>query len=823
MKAKLKYLVLFFISILTVLFIFFIKTKTNLLILHELNLNAANTSNIITLSPFELKESKKLRNVKSKYDKWIVVTSINDPTEQIDTLSKIKGYQLLVVGDLKTDQNWSHGNVIYLNISKQKILDYKSYQTTLFNSYTRKNIGYLFAIEMGARFIYDTDDDNSPLVNLLEYFNYDPYNYGLIYDPSTKISDQINEYENLNASDFFLNPYAHFGQPTIWPRGYPLSYINLNYENNYLAGKRKTSFIQQGVVNGDPDVDAIFRLTKSMNNNRINIYFDSSAPSLQIPSPLLVPFNSQNTLFHFEAFWALYLPKTVTFRLTDIWRSYWSQRLLCLINGTVQFNGPSAFQKRNAHSYLKDFSQETDMYLKTERFVKFLLLKWKCLSLRFYECLLDLSIKMAYENFWHFDEVESIENWLKDLNSIGYKEPVIINYEHQASDNRYFNLNSIISLFKFSMDSILNKKSSDGDNITAYTLVRYTPKFQSMIDVDNSYCCNGRMENIYSNYDSLKYLIEFCKTSNSSLKYNISNIELNQNKSKHSSDIILLVTFNFEPLPTNIEFIKHFYGSHFNNIIFCGYKIRNVLNGSRGKFKRFDSYTFIELDTHEGFFHYYCMTKAIEMGYIAKGIFLMSDDVLVKYWELDNLNMNKIWLPENMSKFCNFELTQNFSTEWHWWSKPNGLKALLNLWDHVNQIKNQKKSIGDEYVAMFNQFYDFLFRNNSKVAKVCRCPSDVFYLPKSKFKMYHFLSSLFRKFKVFLELALPTILAAIQPDFDFEIVSYNFTWYGNQIDLYYLDSMGVLTHPVKISRYFKSEYGDLFCEKVVQKKIDLLV
>ena len=56
-----------------------------------------------------------------------------------------------------------------------------------------------------------------------------------------------------------------------------------------------------------------------------------------------------------------------------------------------------------------------------------------------------------------------------------------------------------------------------------------------------------------------------------------------------------------------------------------------------------------------------------------------------------------------------------------------------------------------------------------------------------------------------------------------ENVSYNFTWYGNQIDLYYLDSMGVLTHPVKISRYFRSEYGDLFCEKVVQKKIDLLV
>ncbi|VDM75263.1 unnamed protein product [Strongylus vulgaris] len=30
------------------------------------------------------------------------------------------------------------------------------------NSYTRKNIGYLYAIKNGAKWIYDTDDDNKP-------------------------------------------------------------------------------------------------------------------------------------------------------------------------------------------------------------------------------------------------------------------------------------------------------------------------------------------------------------------------------------------------------------------------------------------------------------------------------------------------------------------------------------------------------------------------------------------------------------------------------------------------------------------------------------
>ena len=113
-----------------------------------------------------------------------------------------------------------------------------------------KNIGYLYAIQNGAKFIYDTDDDNKPIVNLTEYFNFEKYDYGLIFNKS---------------SPRVLNPYAHFGQPLIWPRGYPLSEIQQVHYNNYICTKRKTSFVQQGVVNGDPDVDAIFRFIEKKN------------------------------------------------------------------------------------------------------------------------------------------------------------------------------------------------------------------------------------------------------------------------------------------------------------------------------------------------------------------------------------------------------------------------------------------------------------------------------------------------------------------------------------------------------------------------------
>lgn len=156
------------------------------------------------------------------------------------------------------------------------------------------------------------------------------------------------------------------------------------------------SIVQQGVVNGDPDVDAIFRLTKTMNYRKIDLYFDSSSPSFQIPIYKISPYNSQNTLISYSGFWSLYLPKSVEFRLTDIWRS---QRLMWLINETVSFNGPNAYQLRNAHNYLKDFEQEKSMYFKTEKLVEFLF-NWYCKHSSFYACMIQLTTDMATEGFW---------------------------------------------------------------------------------------------------------------------------------------------------------------------------------------------------------------------------------------------------------------------------------------------------------------------------------------------------------------------------------------------------------------------------------------
>ncbi|KAK0046095.1 glycosyltransferase STELLO1, partial [Biomphalaria pfeifferi] len=51
-------------------------------------------------------------------------------------------------------------NCDFLSIERQKLLNFKITNSLPYKSYARKNLGYLYAILNGAKFIYETDDDN---------------------------------------------------------------------------------------------------------------------------------------------------------------------------------------------------------------------------------------------------------------------------------------------------------------------------------------------------------------------------------------------------------------------------------------------------------------------------------------------------------------------------------------------------------------------------------------------------------------------------------------------------------------------------------------
>jgi len=353
---------------------------------------------------FDLEPKKQHTKVPGVHsDKWVVVTTINYPTDAIKKLAALPGWRVVVVADKKTPKDWKWENCDFLSVEKQKELGYYMHDLLPWNHYGRKNLGYIYAIQHGAKTVYETDDDNllnqDHIVYLEEYADVKSIGPN---DPSISV----------------VNPYAHFGEPTIWPRGYPLEHIMKSQTYHLGESKRTLIPIQQGLANKDPDVDAIFRLTR-----KLDITFANNEP-VSLASGAMTPFNSQNTVFHNRALWGMLIPITTTFRVCDIWRGYWSQRLVWEIGGTLAFLPASVIQNRNPHHLLEDFIDEDDLYKQAGKLVKFLK-EWKSDRTDFFERLVQLSLDMAEAGFWDIGDAQLAKAWVKDLKAAGYRAPQI--------------------------------------------------------------------------------------------------------------------------------------------------------------------------------------------------------------------------------------------------------------------------------------------------------------------------------------------------------------------------------------------------------------
>lgn len=323
-------------------------------------------------------------------DKFIIITSINSINESIKKIIKLKDYQLVVVGDKKTPQ-YKNDNLVFLDIKSQKKLQFESLKTCPYNSYQRKNIGYLYAISNNAKIIAETDDDNYPL-----------YNWGNV------------KFEEKQA-DVVLFPkicniYSEYTNKKIWPRGFPLDHILKNERKKITNKKHVRVGIWQGLVNGDPDVDAIYRLTLG---HKMKF---SNNTSYVLAKNVYCPFNSQNTFWEKSFFPYLYLPVTVSFRVTDILRGYVAQRCLWEHNAHLGFTGPTMFQDRNKHDFIEDFKSEIPCYVLANKIID--ILDNMSLSDNPSDNLIKIYTKLIDNGITKPKEMISLKGWLKDIYSL---------------------------------------------------------------------------------------------------------------------------------------------------------------------------------------------------------------------------------------------------------------------------------------------------------------------------------------------------------------------------------------------------------------------
>lgn len=271
-----------------------------------------------------------------------IVTTIHEPSSSlhklISAVTASKG-QAIIIGDSKTPADFCVPQAIYYGSSEQQALRYTYAQAAPINHYARKNIGYIIALQEGAPAIYETDDDTAPLKHW-------------------KVQHEWIKAINVKPSRF-VNVYTYFSTDKIWPRGFPLDEINNSEINKEFLQHNWTSYpasIQQCLVNGDPDVDAIWRLTQGK-----KIHF-RQGHSIRLPKYTWSPFNSQSTWWFPAAYPFLYLPATPNIRECDIIRSLVAQRCLWELDQGIVFHAPNTKQRRNSHNLMVDFKHEYALY-----------------------------------------------------------------------------------------------------------------------------------------------------------------------------------------------------------------------------------------------------------------------------------------------------------------------------------------------------------------------------------------------------------------------------------------------------------------------------
>jgi hypothetical protein len=281
--------------------------------------------------------------------KIIVTTTINSPTKATLEFCKKKEFDFLIVGDLKTPHieykklEKNYPQVKYLDPKEQEE-NYKEISDSIgWNCIQRRSIGFIYAYQKGYDIVASVDDDNIPYENWGEQ----------IFIGKTI---ECDFYETKNI---VFDPLSITNHPYIWHRGFPIDLLDRRSDFEYKGKVNRKVLVQADLWDGDPDIDAMARLTIKpiVKFENINSPYCSNKIS---------PFNSQNTFLHRDVL-KYYIMLPFVGRMDDIWASYILQSYFP--DSLVYFK-PTVYQERNKQDLIKNLENEILGYRKTLNFIE---------------------------------------------------------------------------------------------------------------------------------------------------------------------------------------------------------------------------------------------------------------------------------------------------------------------------------------------------------------------------------------------------------------------------------------------------------------------
>lgn len=276
-------------------------------------------------------------------NKYIITTTINSPTLATKKFSEMDGWQLIVVGDTKTPHSeYEKINCIYLTPDYQE-KKYKELSDAIgWKSIQRRNIGFVYAYHKGADVIATVDDDNIP---------YDDWGSDILVGKEV----EVDLWESENE---YFDPLSVTSNNDLWHRGYPIEMVPSKNNVHFLGKTKRKVLIQADLWDGDPDIDAICRLSK-----KPIIKYKTKQPYC---SNQISPFNSQNTFIHRDVI-PYYMVLPHVGRMDDIWGGYIAQKKF---PNSLVYNKASVYQDRNEQDLITNLENEIIGYRNTLNFLQ---------------------------------------------------------------------------------------------------------------------------------------------------------------------------------------------------------------------------------------------------------------------------------------------------------------------------------------------------------------------------------------------------------------------------------------------------------------------
>lgn len=286
--------------------------------------------------------------------KAIATTTIHSVTPGIIKMAEIAkrdSWKMFIAGDLKTPHEEYHrleeenDSVIYLSPEYQMDKYPELSEAIGFSCIQRRNFAMIEAYKYGAEIIALWDDDNIPLKNWGKEIRVNEKSYGPLYMCEAEVFDPLSVcvFENH-----------------LWHRGYPIQLLKDKKKVVHADDHEETRvLVQADLWNGNPDIDAICRISYNPESN-----FDV-APHF-FSSDKISPFNSQNTFLSRKLFPTYFLFPGIG-RMDDIWAGYIAQYYF---PNSVIYGPATVYQKRNEHNLVKDLEDEMIGYKYTYELIK---------------------------------------------------------------------------------------------------------------------------------------------------------------------------------------------------------------------------------------------------------------------------------------------------------------------------------------------------------------------------------------------------------------------------------------------------------------------